>query len=200
MHDPLSESQTHPQIQPQKWPDMSDSPETDGTGTEGSAGEQSRQWRTLPPRVKRVWMLNQAIATVVLLACCVVAVVVCLVNDWWGFWPGLIIGGIAALDIASLAVQPLQTAYQYAFNRFAIGERELVLKKGWLMRSTTTVPFNRVQHVDTKQGPVLRAFDLMAVTVHTAVGEHTIEALDVDEAQRVVETITARVLAAKEDL
>lgn len=168
--------------------------------SQSSESLEERRWRALPPRVKRVWMLNQAIATVVLLACCAVAVVVCLANDWWGMWPAVVIGVVAVLDVLSLAVQPLQTAYQYAFNRFRIGERELTLKKGWLMRSTTTVPFTRVQHVDTKQGPVLRAFGLMAVTVHTAVGEHTIEALDVDEAQRVVELITARVLAAKEDL
>ncbi|OZG62019.1 Bacterial PH domain-containing protein [Bifidobacterium lemurum] len=197
---PSSQRPLQRSTRPQEWPTAWDSPETNGAGTEGSTGEQSRQWRALPPRVKRVWLLNQAIATVVVLACCAAAVAVCLINDWWGFWPGLIIGVVAAVDIVSLAVQPLQTAYQYAFNRFAIGERELVLKKGWLLRSTTTVPFNRVQHVDTKQGPVLRAFDLMAVIVHTAVGEHTIEALDVDEAQRVVELITARVLAAKEDL
>ena len=162
--------------------------------------EPAPQWRSLPLRVKRMWMISQTIQTGVVLAGCAVAAAVCLSNGWWDFWQPLIIGVIAALAVIWLATQPAQTAYQYAFNRFRIGERELTLSKGWLVRSTTTVPFNRVQHVDTEQGPLLRRFDLTAVTVHTAVGEHTIDALDSDEAQRVVELITARVLAAKEDL
>ena len=112
----------------------------------------------------------------------------------------LIIGLVAAYSVLDLAFQPLQTTYAYAFNRFSIGEKDLRLRKGWLFRSTTTVPFNRVQHVDTKQNPVLRHFRLTSVVVHTAVDTHEIEALNDAEAERVVELITERVAYAKEDL
>ena len=112
----------------------------------------------------------------------------------------MVLGAIAVFVLLELATQPLQSRYSYEFSRFSIGERDLRIRKGWMFRSSVTVPFNRVQHVDTKQRPLLRRFGLMAVEVHTAVGSHEIEALDADEAERVVEAITARVLTAKEDL
>ena len=156
-------------------------------------------WRALPERVKRVWLINEAIQCAFILAGCAVATVLSFVYDWWTFWQ-IAIGLIAAYAVLSLAFQPIQTKYAYAFNRFRIGERDMSMRKGWLFRSSTTIPFNRVQHVDTKQNPVLRHFGLTKVVVHTAVGEHEIDALDNAEAERVVRLITERVDAAKEDL
>jgi membrane protein YdbS with pleckstrin-like domain len=164
------------------------------------SGNEAIGWRALPERVRRVWLVNETIGCAVTLAICAVATVICLANGWWGFWQPLIIGLFAAEALISLAFQPVQTKYAYTFNRFMIGERDMRLKKGWMFRSTTTIPFNRVQHVDTKQNPVLRHFGLTAVVVHTAVDEHEIEALDTPEAERVVALITTRVAAAKEDL
>lgn len=158
------------------------------------------QWQALPQRVRRVWMVNEVIGCAIALAICAIAATVCLINGWWDFWQPLAIGLIAAWAVLDLASQPLQTKYSYAFHRFAIGEHDLRIKKGWLFRSSTTIPFNRVQHVDTKQNPVLRHFDLTAVVVHTAVSEHEIEALDTAQAERVVQLITERVATAKEDL
>lgn len=157
-------------------------------------------WRNLPERVRTVWMLHSLITDLAIVAVCAVLATAFIASDWWGFWQALVLGGIAVCALLELATQPLQSRYAYTFCRFSIGERDLRIRKGWMFRSSVTVPFNRVQHVDTKQGPLLRRFGLMAVQVHTAVGAHAIEALDVDEAERVVATITARVLTAKEDL
>ena len=163
-------------------------------------GDRDREWRALPQRVRRVWLVNEALSTLAALAVCAMAAAICLANGWWDFWQPLIIGLVAAYSVLDLAFQPLQTTYAYAFNRFSIGEKDLRLRKGWLFRSTTTVPFNRVQHVDTKQNPVLRHFRLTSVVVHTAVDTHEIEALNDAEAERMVELITERVAYAKEDL
>lgn len=174
---------------------------TDPAGARSdSADAQSRMWRSLPERVRKVWLLHSLIADLAVVAVCAVLAMVFIAADWWGFWQALALGVIAALALLELVTQPLQSRYAYAFSRFSIGERDLRIRKGWMFRSSVTVPFNRVQHVDTKQGPLLRRFGLMAVDVHTAVGSHEIEALDEDEAERVVEAITARVLTAKEDL
>ena len=91
-------------------------------------------------------------------------------------------------------------SYLYAFTRFRIGERALSTRKGWLFRRSTTTPYTRVQHVDTKQNPVLRHFNLTTVVVHTAADEVEIEALDTAEAERVVALITERVASAKDNL
>lgn len=180
--------------------DVAQTPEPYRPVENGSAvPDAALQWRALPERVKRVWLINEAIQCAFFLAGCAVMMVAALVNNWW-FFLRIAIGLIAVYAVLSLAFQPIQTRYAYAFNRFRIGERDMSIRKGWLFRSSTTIPFNRVQHVDTKQNPVLRHFGLTKVVVHTAVGEHEIDALDNAKAEHVVRLITERVDAAKEDL
>ncbi|MBM6700185.1 PH domain-containing protein [Bifidobacterium pullorum subsp. saeculare] len=164
------------------------------------AGRDEREWQRPPERITRAWMVQGLIMAAALAAAAVVTAAVCQINGWWNFWTVALAVVLAVLAVAALASIPVSNRYDYEFNQFSIGERDVRIRKGWLFRSMTTVPYNRVQHVDTKQGPVLRAFGLMTVQVHTAVGEHEIEGLDVDQAHRVVELIAARAREAKEDL
>ena len=168
------------------------------SGTDGLHTQ--REWRSLPERIKRVWLLRSVSTDTAVVLVCAVLASIFIASDWWGFWQALVLGLIAAWAVLELATQPLQTRYAYRFTRFSIGERDLKLHTGWLFRKSVTVPFNRVQHVDTKQGPLLRSFAMTSVSVHTAVGEHEIEAVDDAEAMRIVELITSRVLVVKEDL
>ncbi|MBW3092455.1 PH domain-containing protein [Bifidobacterium sp. 82T10] len=160
----------------------------------------TNEWRKLPERMDQVWMIGEAVSCACWLAGCAVAAAICWFNGWWHFWQPLVIGLVGAGAILSLASQPLQTRYRYAFNRFMIGDRYLRIRDGWLFRTTTTIPYNRVQHVDTEQGPILRRFGLTTISVHTAVGEHKIESLETAEAERVTALIAERVAVAKEDL
>ncbi len=61
--------------------------------------------------------------------------------------------------------------------RYEVSESEVYLLYGLIIRKRTLIPMTRVQHVDTKAGPLLRAFGLSSVTVATAGGEHEIPAL-----------------------
>ena len=158
------------------------------------------EWRALPERMRRVWLANEAIRCAITVAACAASAIVCRWNGWWDVWQPLTLALIAAYAVLALAMQPAQTRYRYAFHRFLIGERDMRIRTGWLWRKSTTIPFNRVQHVDTRQGPVLRHYGMTTVIVHTAVGEHEIESLTTDEAERVVALITVRVAAAKEDV
>ena len=160
----------------------------------------SEDWRPLPPRVRTAWLITEAIQCAIWLAVCGVIAAVCMTNGWWGFWQRLIVGVAVVYAVLELVSQPLQTKYMYAFTRFRIGEHDLATRKGWLFRTSTTTPYTRVQHVDTKQNPVQRHFGLTTVVVHTAADEHEIAALDTAEAERIVALITERVAAAKDDL
>ena len=141
-----------------------------------------RRWRSLPERIKRVWLLRSVFTDTAVILICAVLAIIFIAADWWGFWQALVLGLIAAWAVVELA------------------QRDLKLHTGWLFRKSVTVPFNRVQHVDTKQGPLLRAFGMTSISVHTAVGAHEIEAIEDAEAAQLVDLITARVLAVKEDL
>ncbi|MCI1637640.1 MAG: PH domain-containing protein [Bifidobacterium crudilactis] len=158
------------------------------------------QWTRLPGRVKRVWYLSSAIGDVAVLLICAVAAVVLMHLGWWGFWQRAVVVIAAVLSVLDLVLRPLISRYEYAVNRFILGQHEVSIRKGWFLRKLTVIPYNRVQHVETKQGPLLQAFSLMSVEIHTAVGAHTIDALEVEDAMGVVSQITAKVRTEKEDL
>jgi len=62
------------------------------------------------------------------------------------------------------------TYKRFAFKSYALREKDIVYKTGWLWRQVTTVPFNRVQHVSIDQGPIERNFNLSKLKIYTAGG------------------------------
>lgn len=134
------------------------------------------------------------------IAVCGMTAVVCHIVGWWSWCHALVLTVIAVLAVLELATQPLRARYAYRFSRYSIGEHDVMLHRGWLLRTTTTIPYNRVQHVETRQGPLLRRFGLTAVEIHTAVSEHEIPALEDVQAAAIVEQISVRVLASKDDV
>jgi hypothetical protein len=75
--------------------------------------------------------------------------------------------------------------------RFEVTEAEVYLLHGLWLRKRTLIPMTRVQHVDTKAGPLLRFFGLSSVTVATAAGEHEIPALSDEAADELRDRIAA---------
>jgi len=61
----------------------------------------------------------------------------------------------------------------FHYMGYALREKDVSFKSGWLWRSTTTVPFNRVQHCDIKEGLIDRQFGLAKLTIYTAGGQST---------------------------
>jgi membrane protein YdbS with pleckstrin-like domain len=66
--------------------------------------------------------------------------------------------------------------------RYEIREHEIDLRHGALRVRRTLIPMTRVQHVESERTVLSDLFELRAVTVHTAAGEHKIPALRVGEA------------------
>ncbi|MCH8555312.1 MAG: PH domain-containing protein [Schleiferiaceae bacterium] len=53
---------------------------------------------------------------------------------------------------------------------YAIRTHDISFRTGWLFRSFTVVPFNRVQHCEVESGPIERLFALSTLKVFTAGG------------------------------
>ena len=53
---------------------------------------------------------------------------------------------------------------------YALRERDIVYKRGFLSEKTTVVPFNRVQHVSTSRGVLDKMLGLSTLLVFTAGG------------------------------
>ena len=76
---------------------------------------------------------------------------------------------VAATIAVSLAVGRVLVAWRrYGVWRFELRDDDLYIKRGVFTRTTTVVPFVRVQHVDSRRSPLERALGLATVVVYTA--------------------------------
>lgn len=79
----------------------------------------------------------------------------------------IIPGGIVLLFVLSLIL----TRIAFRHKGYAVRQRDIIYKSGWLNRRMTTVPFSRVQHVDVHQNILERGFNLSTLNVYTAGGQ-----------------------------
>jgi membrane protein YdbS with pleckstrin-like domain len=83
---------------------------------------------------------------------------------------------------------------------YQVDEHEVDLQSGIFIITRTLVPIKRVQHVDTRQGPVLRSYGLADVTISTAATTHRIPALNEEVADQVRDQISKFARLAEEDV
>ncbi|WP_156290226.1 PH domain-containing protein [Oceanobacillus salinisoli] len=84
--------------------------------------------------------------------------------------------------------------------RYEIFEQEIYIQYGIWVMTRTLVPMIRVQHVDTKQGPVLKKFRLASVTISTAATTHEIPALNEEDAGELRDRISALARVDEDDV
>ena len=81
-------------------------------------------------------------------------------------------------------------------RKYAVREKDISYKKGVFFRSLTTVPFNRIQHVEIDEGPISRFFGLVSLSVFTA-GDSSddlkISGLLKEEAEQIKEFISNKI-------
>jgi len=115
---------------------------------------------SLDPRVRSVWM---AVSVVVAL---IVGVVVGLVPT-----EELVDAPVPVSAVVLVAVLALGAVYQYlrydAWG-FEIQDDAVYIEHGVVVRVKKVVPFVRVQHIDSRRGPVERATGLASVVIYTA--------------------------------
>lgn len=109
----------------------------------------------------------------------------------------IIIGVLLLLTILFVFVIPY---FRWKRWRYEINEHEIDLQHGLFIIRRTLIPVNRVQHVDTRQGPILRTYNLSNVAISTAATTHQIPALTDDNADTVRDRISRLALKAKEDV
>lgn len=151
----------------------------------------------LTPRSIRIWQISNAIGNLFLFSLPVIYGFVFGLNSfhlWIVAGSGII---ILAIWIFSIAWLPYLSWQNW---RYSVDEKEIYLKRGVIIKKQTLIPLSRVQHVDTRQGPFLRWYDLATVTVSTAATTHEIPALDSFIADRVRKQISTYARLAEEDV
>ena len=126
----------------------------------------------LHPPQKSLIRIRMIIRSLVLLALGLVAEIALSVQ--LGTSPGLVLVPVALLALLQVVVLPGRIYRRWGYD---MGDEQLRVLRGFLWRTDTIVPFNRIQHIDVAQGPLQRLFGLSTLIVHTAGTHNSIVAL-----------------------
>jgi len=91
----------------------------------------------------------------------------------------------------------------YKVRGYVVRDKDIIHRKGVLFKSTTTIPFNRVQHCEISQGPIQRLFNLHTLEIFTAGGSKSdlaIPGLEGDIAQKIRTFIVKRMEQIDEEI
>ncbi len=147
---------------------------------------------TLDPRVITLWRLQ----AVVRLATFWLPVFVGL-GGFIAFRGHVAVGASVGVGgvLGMLAVSMVWPALQHARFRYSLREHDLLVEQGVLFHQTVSVPLNRIQHIDTRSGPLERWSGVSRLLVYTAAGfvaDGSIPGLDEAEAHRLRDLLARR--------
>lgn len=157
-----------------------------------------QEQRTLDSRVVTLWRVQALLGFATLfLPMAVVATAALVTVLGVGLALGVSLGslalGLTVLFIVQIGVWP---SLSYDRFRYAVRDEDLWVARGVLFRQQTVIPHVRIQHVDTRQGPVERIFGLSRLLVFTASGlaaDGGIPGLDAATAEALRDDLASRV-------
>lgn len=79
-----------------------------------------------------------------------------------------VILSVAALFTLFTVVGWITTVVGFRVSGYAIRDKDVLYRSGWLVRKTRIVPLNRIQHVSVQSGPIERKYKLGSVSIFTA--------------------------------
>ena len=108
-----------------------------------------------------------------------------------GLWLAIVGGVVVVLITLTFIAIPIG----YRKRSYALRERDLTYKKGWIFSSMITIPFNRIQHTEISRGPIERKYELSTLKIYTAGGatsDLSIPGLEVEEAEQLKEFVAKK--------
>ncbi|MEH6789815.1 PH domain-containing protein [Parasphingorhabdus sp.] len=166
-------------------PGPAEPPETTGQG------RYNQGLTPLHPPHKSLIRIRMVMRSLVLLALALAAEIALQVQ--MGIRPGFLLIPVSLLALVQVLALPGRIYRRWGYD---MGDGQLRVLRGYLWRTDTIVPFNRIQHIDVAQGPLQRLFGLSTLIVHTA-GTHnsivTLPGLATVDAEDMRETIKGHI-------
>ncbi|MFT8939305.1 PH domain-containing protein [Leuconostoc falkenbergense] len=150
----------------------------------------------LPKTAKIVWLIHDVIALLFLVVVEIIIYMLFLRGNFHqlAMMILIIMVLIAILPVIHMALIP----YFYRFRRYVIDDQAVYIYRGFIFRKSESIPLNRIQNVDTKQGPILRYFKLMDLSIETAAHGFQIEAIGEVTAKKLRGQLVEAALHARE--
>lgn len=145
----------------------------------------------------KAWRITASIYMSVLWLVIIAGFVLTFIFDLSYIYSLISIGiGIVALFMFVYLIPKIR----YRRWRYEIYEQEIYIQHGILIMTRTIIPMIRVQHVDTKQGPILKIYKLATVSISTAATIHEIPALNEADASRLRDRISNLAMVDEDDV
>lgn len=133
------------------------------------------EFQSLHPAARKIWVMRGFIASFFLLG---IPLTVGLAAEfWWLFIP--------AVPWVFYLLVP-GPVWEYAQWRYSVSERSIEIRHGVFFQKHTVVPVNRIEHMDIKQGPLLKKYGLSTLSITTASSTHDIPAIPTETALQLV--------------
>jgi membrane protein YdbS with pleckstrin-like domain len=153
-------------------------------------------------RAIKVWIISGIIKTTVFaLIAAAIGLFVTFRLSWAGGWVWWlwVISGLLVVSYGVLVIGILP-GLNWQRWRYEVSEHQVDLQRGvWYVRRTL-IPMVRVQHVDTKQGVIMRRYGLAGVTIWTAADCQEIPALSVEAADELRDRIARLARVSDDDI
>ncbi len=101
------------------------------------------------------------ITAIILIA---IATALLLFADLNIYWKIIVPGATLLL----LAFYFIQQERSFSFLAYAVRDKDVIVQKGWIIRTTKICPFNRVQNCTLNTGPLERKYGLASLSLYTA--------------------------------
>ncbi len=116
--------------------------------------------------------------------------------------PGIILWGAAGLIAALLVLSVVIDQVSFSTRGYLIRERDIAYQRGLIKYKLTSIPFNRIQHVELIQTVIAKQLGLATIKVYTAGStsdDLVIPGLPLEAATRVREFLTGKISPDEQD-
>ncbi len=142
--------------------------------------------------LSKAWLRWQNRRNLLAFGVSMVAVLIVIYIVGWALW----IIPACCLPIGIFVFAQTAIRKGYSARQYALRERDITFRKGWIWWSETAVPFNRIQHCEIEQGPIEKMYGLATLEVYTAgknSSDLSISGLEREIAERLKDFILGRI-------
>jgi membrane protein YdbS with pleckstrin-like domain len=149
------------------------------------------------PKALQLWRIYAAFSSLFLWAIAVGVIIAAVSFSILAWVPIVIIPFVLIMTILNVVIIPRM---KYKKWRYEVDDYEIELQYGVFIIRRVLIPMIRVQHVDTKQGPLLKHYGLSSVTISTAATVHEIPALSNEIADTLRNRISVLARVTEDDV
>ncbi len=150
------------------------------------------------PIALKAWRIQGILLSAIFLIIVIAYFITRIYVDILPLWIG-IVALIVWLFIALLLIIIIPKIRMIYWG-YQINEEDIDIQYGLIVIRRTLIPMNRIQHVDTEHGPILRFFKLATLSISTAGTKHKIPALLQARAEQLRQQISRLAILSDDDV